>query len=88
MQTLNIAIPDTLNDYVLKQVAEHGYGSAGEYVRELILSAQKDEARRKFEAELLLGLQSGPGEPLTDDDWQAMRQEVQRRHAQRQGQEQ
>ena len=35
MQTLNIAIPDALNDYVLKQIEKQGYGSASEYVRVL-----------------------------------------------------
>jgi putative addiction module CopG family antidote len=85
MQTLNIAISDTLNDYVLKQVEVQGYSSADEYVRELILAAQQDEARRKLEAELLLGLESGPGEPLTTADWQAMRQKVQTKYAQQQG---
>jgi len=81
VQTQNIAIPDALNDYVLRQVEEQGYGSASEYVHELILSAQKEEARRKLEAELQHGLESGPGEPLTAHDWQAMRQEVQNRYA-------
>ncbi|MCL2348692.1 MAG: hypothetical protein FWC50_10590 [Planctomycetaceae bacterium] len=83
MQTLNIAIPDVLNDYVLRQVEEQGYKSADEYVHELIRAAQKEDARRKLEAELLLGLQSGPGEPLTPADWQVMRQEVQNRRAER-----
>ena len=77
MQTLNIAIPDALNEYVLKQVEEQGYGSADEYVGELIRAAQHDEARRKLESKLLLGLESGPAEPLTTADWQAMRREVQ-----------
>ena len=80
MPTLNIAIPDTLTEYVLRQVEEQGYGSADDYVGELIRSVQKEEVRKKLEAELLLGLESGPAEPITVDDWQAMRQEVQRRH--------
>ncbi|MCL2119936.1 MAG: hypothetical protein FWH27_16080 [Planctomycetaceae bacterium] len=64
MQTLNIAIPDALNDYVLQQVAEQGDTSAGEYVRSLIPTAQKEGTMRKLEAELLLGLHSGPGGPV------------------------
>ena len=88
MQTLNIAISDVLSDYVLKQVEVKGYPSADEYVHELIRAAQQDEARRKLEAELLLGLESGPGEPLSASDWQTMRQEIQKRHDLRQGQTQ
>ena len=80
MQTMNIALPDVLNDYVQKQVEQQGYSSAGDYVRELIRTAQQDEARRKLEAEILIGLQSGPGEPFTTEYWQAIREEVQKRH--------
>jgi putative addiction module antidote protein, CC2985 family len=85
MQTMNIALPDALKDYVQQQVQEQGYSSASEYVRELIRAAQKEEVRRKLEAEILLGLQSGAGEPLTSEDWRMIRQEVQKRHQERSG---
>lgn len=85
MQTMNIALPDTLKDYVLKQVEEQGYSSASEYVRELIRAAQKEEVRQKLEKEILIGLQNGRGEPLTSEDWQAIRKEIQKRHGKRQG---
>jgi hypothetical protein len=32
---------------------------------------------------ILLGLQSGSGEPLTSEDWRMIRQEVQKRHQER-----
>jgi antitoxin ParD1/3/4 len=52
MQTMNIALPDSLKDYVQKQVEEQGYSSASEYVRELIRAAQKEQARQALETEI------------------------------------
>jgi Arc/MetJ-type ribon-helix-helix transcriptional regulator len=88
MQTLNIAIPDSLSDYVLRQVEEQGYGSADEYVGALIRAAQKDEFWRHLEKEFLIGLESGPGIEVTPEYWQKMWERVERRHAMRQGQKQ
>jgi len=36
MSTMNISLPDSLKDFVDAQVAERGYGTSSEYVRELI----------------------------------------------------
>ncbi len=84
MDTMNIALPDTMKQYVHDQVAQGGYSSVSEYVRELIRTDQTQKARQALEVEILKGLNSGESSPMTDDDWQAIRQEVRRRHAQRQ----
>ena len=34
--TMNISLPDSLKEFVDEQVAERGYGTSSEYVRELI----------------------------------------------------
>lgn len=81
MQTMNIAVPDSLKDYVQQQVAKGGYSSASEYIRELIRADQKERARQALEVEVLRGLESGEAEPLTVDDWDAIREEVKKRHA-------
>ena len=36
MSTMNISLPDSLKSFVDQQVAERGYGTSSEYVRELI----------------------------------------------------
>ena len=36
MSTMNISLPDSLKDFVDEQVAQRGYGTSSEYVRELI----------------------------------------------------
>jgi antitoxin ParD1/3/4 len=79
-ETMNVALPESMKDFVHEQVASGGYTSASEYVRELIREAQRRKgAEEDLEALLLEGLNSGPATEMTDDDWQELR----RRSAQR-----
>ena len=79
--TMNIALPQSLKDYVLEQVAGGGYSTASEYVRELIRADQKRKAREKLEALLLEGLESGEPKEMTAEDWAELRRRVWQRHA-------
>jgi antitoxin ParD1/3/4 len=83
METMNIALPKPMKTFVQSQVAKRGYSSASEYVRELIRADQDERAWTALEAEILKGLQSGKPTPMTGEDWEAIRQEVRRRHAKR-----
>jgi antitoxin ParD1/3/4 len=83
METMNIALPKPMKVFVQSQVAQRGYSSASEYIRELIRAAQDERAWTALEAEILKGLQSGKPTPMTGEDWKAIRQEVRRRHAKR-----
>ena len=47
MSTMNISLPDSLKSYVDEQVAERGFGTISEYVRELI---RKEQARSQLRA--------------------------------------
>ena len=49
-ETMNIALPDNVKEYVLRQVADGGYTSASEYVRELIRFDQKRKAQERLES--------------------------------------
>jgi antitoxin ParD1/3/4 len=80
-ETMNVALPENLKQYVLRQVADGGYTSASEYVRELIRLDQKRKAQEKLESLLLEGLQSGEAREFTAEDWA----ELKRRVWQRQG---
>ena len=40
MSTMNISLPDALKSFVDEQVAERGFGTISEYVRELIRKEQ------------------------------------------------
>jgi antitoxin ParD1/3/4 len=65
MTTMNISLPETLRAFVEDQVAAEGYGSASEYVRELI---RRERDRQRLRALLLEGPASGPGAPV-DKAW-------------------
>jgi antitoxin ParD1/3/4 len=69
-ETMNVALPEALKQYVLQQVAAGGYSTASEYVRELIRADQKQKARQKLEALLLEGLDSGEPIEVTPQYWQ------------------
>jgi antitoxin ParD1/3/4 len=84
MDTINVAIPETLKAFVQHQMERRGYASVSEYVRELIRNDQERQAIASLEAEIVKGLESGPSTPMTPEDWQAIRHEVRRRSAQRQ----
>ena len=51
------------------------------YVRDLIRGDQESQAIAMLEAEYLKGLESGPATPMTQQDWQEIREEVRRRVA-------
>lgn len=85
MKSMNISLPDSMRAYVENQVASGGYSTASEYFRELVRSDQKRKANEHLEALLLEGLQSGTATPLTDQDWQDIRQSVHQKVAKRQG---
>jgi len=55
MSTMNISLPESLKAFVDKQVAERGYGTSSEYVRELI---RRDQERMQLRGLLLEGASS------------------------------
>jgi len=81
MDTMNIALPDTMKEFVEEQVQRGRYRSVSEYVGELIRADRKEKARQALESEVLNGLQSGGSTPMTPEDWQDLREEVRRAHA-------
>jgi len=80
MQTISINIPDSLGDFVHRQSAEHGID---EYFETILREQQRNEARDRLEAELLKGIESGFGEPITPEYWEKMRERLQQHIAQK-----
>lgn len=68
--SMNIALPEALKQFVLQQVQEGGYSTASEYVRELIRSDQKRKAQARLEALLMEGIQSGEPVEMTKEWWE------------------
>lgn len=63
MGTMNISLPDSLKAFAEQQVAQRGYGTSSEYVRELI---RKDQDRTILRSLILEGAASAPAEPADD----------------------
>ena len=84
MQSMNIALPESLKEYVQEKTAQEGYSSVSEYIRELIRADQKQRAREALEIEMIRGLESGPPVSFTEEDWEAMRERIRKNHAARQ----
>ena len=75
MESMNISLPEPLKQFVDGQILTGRYGSASEYVRELIRADEKRKAEDLLEAKLLEGLNSAES-PLTPADWSAIRKEA------------
>ena len=70
---MNISLPDTLKAFVDEQVAQRGYGTSSEYVRELI---RKDQDRLRLRGLLLEGAASVPVAPADATYFDALRDRV------------
>jgi antitoxin ParD1/3/4 len=71
METMNIALPESMKLFVQERVSEGGYSSVSEYVRELIRADQKRRVEERIDAMLLEGLDSGQPIPVTPEYWEA-----------------
>jgi antitoxin ParD1/3/4 len=76
MSTMNISLPDSLRAFVDEQVAQRGYGTSSEYVRELI---RRDQERIHLRNLLLAGAASAPGTPADGAYFDALRKRIDRR---------
>jgi antitoxin ParD1/3/4 len=73
MATMNISLPDELKNFIDAQVAEHGYGSTSEYLRDLI-RRQRDVAQLR--QQLLDGANSGSGKKIDDAYFTGLRKQA------------
>ena len=73
MGTMNISLPDSMREFVDKQVSARGYGTTSEYVRELI---RRDQDRQHLRDLLLEGAASEPTAPADADYFEGRRKQV------------
>jgi len=83
--SINITLPDSMKAYIEEQVDQGGYSTVSEYFRELIRQDQKRKATERLETMLLEGLDSGSSTPMTQQDWEEIRQSVRARLLKQQG---
>lgn len=76
MSTMNIFLPDSLKAFVDDQVAQRGYGTTGEYVRELI---RRDQERQQLRGLLVAGIESAAATPADAVYFDALRDRVRKR---------
>ena len=57
--TMNVSLPASMKAFIDERLAGDGYGTASEYVRELIRADQKQREEQKLENLLLERLRSG-----------------------------
>jgi antitoxin ParD1/3/4 len=87
METMNIALPESMKHFVQERVSEGGYNSVSEYVRELIRADQKRKVEERIDALLLEGLDSGEPIPVTKEYWEEKKRKLTERLAKTLGQQ-
>ena len=73
--SMHISLPEGMKEWVDEQVESGGYGTASEYVRELLRKEQRRRVRMQIDESLLEALDSGLSTPLRTTDWDRIRQE-------------
>jgi antitoxin ParD1/3/4 len=81
MDIMNVDFPESTREFVEQQVAQGGFNSINEYLRELVLADQRKKELTALEAEVLKGLDSGESTPMTASDWAEIRSNLRSRHA-------
>ena len=81
METMNIALPESMKRFVQERVTAGGYSSVSEYVRELIRADQRREIEERIDALLLEGMDSGQSIPVTEEYWDEKKRKLTERLA-------
>lgn len=76
MTTLTISLPESLKEFIDREVETKGFGNVSEYVRGLLREAQASEADARLEALLLEGLTKGKDLSLAPAFWEELRRDA------------
>jgi antitoxin ParD1/3/4 len=69
--TMNVSLPESMKAFIEERLAGEGYGTASEYIRELIRADQKQREEQKLEKLLLERLQAGTEMEFSIEDVRA-----------------
>lgn len=78
MPTFSLQLPEDLHQFVEASVGRGRFASANEYIVALVDAARSK--RSEIEAALIEGLDSGPAEEWTSEEWSNIKQRVINRH--------
>jgi len=70
---MNISLAEPLKSWVERQVEDRGYGTASEFVRDVLRRIQENESCSSIDAQLNAALDSAPATPMTREDWRRIR---------------
>jgi antitoxin ParD1/3/4 len=76
---MNISLPPALKQWVDQQTDQGGFGTASEYIRQLLREEQKRQARQAVEVKLQEAIASGEPVPVTAKTWKESAQRVEER---------
>ena len=76
MTTMNISLPYLMRAFIEQKVAQSGYSTASEYIRQLVREDQKRAAQERLEALLMEGINSGPSIEITSEYWAKKKAEL------------
>jgi antitoxin ParD1/3/4 len=71
--TMNLSLPDDMKRWVDQQVKAGGYGTASEYLRDLLRRARERQLRRRLDDALVQSVESGADIVMDDADWASIR---------------
>ena len=77
---MNVSLPEGLRSFVAERIAGR-YGSASEYIGELIREDQRRAAQEKLEGLLAQGLTSGEPVETSPEFWERKGGELMARHS-------
>lgn len=78
MSSIPVDLPDDLREFVEAKVQRGEFASASDYIVALVEAARR--GRAEIEAALLKGIQSGPAEDCSSEEWAELKQRVIERH--------
>jgi antitoxin ParD1/3/4 len=73
--SMNVSLPAPLKSWIEQQVAERGFSTASEFVRDLLRREQAAASRARVDAHLLDAIESGPARKMDRKAWDRIRSE-------------
>ena len=76
MTTMQVNLPDTVTEYISRQIASGDFATPSEYLAFLVEQARATAAQRRLDDLLDEGLESGPPIEFTTQWWQSRKQQL------------
>ena len=73
---MTISLPEDLKQFAIKRSRTAHFGTPSDYIRGLIRGDLQRLEQKRLEIELLKGLKSGKGIPMTKENWSKLKSEA------------